>query len=78
MTSSTILSDFILELPPRGSNLSDFWTVNITNSRMDYLLRDVHHSLRGNALKFSVKAEYMPIVGFFFKVPFLVNLAHFI
>lgn len=35
---------------------------------MDYLVRDVHNSFRGAPLKFTVNVEYMPIVGFFFKV----------
>lgn len=43
---------------------------------MDYLLRDVYHSLRGNTVKFSLKTEYMPIVGFFFKVSKIPIKAH--
>ena len=68
MNSSTILTDWILELPSEMSQLKKEWTLNISNSRMDYLLRDMYHSLRGNTVKFSLKTEYMPIVGFFFKV----------
>jgi len=35
---------------------------------MEYLVRDVHFGLRGNTVKISLSIEYMPIVGYFFKV----------
>jgi hypothetical protein len=36
---------------------------------MEYLLRDVHFGLRGNTVNISLNLEYMPYVGYFFKVP---------
>ena len=62
------MTDQILELPASKTDLKEFWTIDESNMRMDYLLRDVYHSLKGNTLKFSVNIEYMPIVGFFFNV----------
>lgn len=67
-TSRSIVTDWILELPENKDDLKKEWTITVVNERFDYLVRDVYHSFRGNTLKFSVNAEYMPIVGFFFKV----------
>lgn len=35
---------------------------------MDYLVRDVYKGFKGNTIKITLNVEYMPIVGFFFKV----------
>lgn len=37
-------------------------------------MRDVHHGLKGNKLKVSLNVEYMPFVGFFFKVSFILKI----
>jgi hypothetical protein len=62
------VSDWILEIPADKAELQNKWHLNVTNERMDYLVRDVHFAFRGANLTFSVNVEYMPIVGFFFKV----------
>ncbi len=39
---------------------------------MDYLVRDVYKGFKGNTIKITLNVEYMPIVGFFFKVIFRI------
>ena len=78
LTSRSILTDFLMELPLDPRNLTQqrqHWMLEVDNSRMDYLLRDVYHNLRGTTVKLSLNAEVMPIVGFFFKVtrPFIIS-----
>lgn len=68
LNSRTIATDWILELPEDRSTLQKAWTLDVTEGRMDYLVRDVHHGLKGNTIKISLNIEYMPIVGPFFKV----------
>jgi len=58
-------------LPEDKSELQQKWTINVTEGRMDYLLRDMYFGLAGNTVKISLNAEYMPIVGYFFKVNYL-------
>jgi len=48
--------------------LKEKWTIVANDARMDYLVRDVYKGFRGNTIKISLNVEYMPIVGFFFKV----------
>jgi hypothetical protein len=52
-----MLTDFLMELPENPRNLTqqrEHWMLEVDNARMDYLLRDVHRSLRGNTLKISL------------------------
>lgn len=68
LKSRTIASDWILETPADKSRLKELWTIGANETRMDYLVRDVHHGLRGNTIKISLNVEYMPIAGIFFNV----------
>lgn len=63
-----IASDLILEVPEDKAALKKAWTLNYTDARIEYLVRDVNHNLRGTAVRVSLNVEYMPIVGPFFKV----------
>jgi hypothetical protein len=48
--------------------LKEKWTIVVNDARMDYLVRDVYKGFKGNTIKITLNVEYMPIVGFFFKV----------
>jgi hypothetical protein len=65
-----IASDWILEIPEDKAKLREAWTLNLTDAKVEYLVRDVNHHLRGTTVKASLNVEYMPIVGPFFKVGF--------
>jgi hypothetical protein len=62
-------SDWILEVPEDKSKLKEAFTLNLTDTKVEYLVRDVYHHLRGTTVKASVNIEYMPIAGIFFNVP---------
>lgn len=68
LKSRTIASDWILETPADKSRLKELWSISANETRMDYLVRDVHHGLRGNNVTISLNVEYMPIAGIFFNV----------
>jgi hypothetical protein len=51
--------------------LKEKWTIVVNDARMDYLVRDVYKGFKGNTIKITLNVEYMPIVGFFFKVLYL-------
>lgn len=68
LTSRSIASDWILEIPADKSQLAEKWVIKVSDSRMDYLVRDIYFGLKNNTLKISLNVEYMPIVGYFFKV----------
>jgi hypothetical protein len=68
LRSRMIASDWILEIPEDKSKLKEAWTLNLTDARIEYLVRDVNHKLRGQNVTVSLNAEYMPIVGKFFFV----------
>ena len=68
LRSRTIASDWILEAPADKARLKELWTIAANETRMDYLVRDVHHGLRGNTVTISLNVEYMPIAGIFFNV----------
>ena len=48
--------------------MKEKWTIVVNDARMDYLVRDVYKGFKGNTIKITLNVEYMPIVGFFFKV----------
>ena len=68
LRSRMVASDWILEIPEDKSKLKEAWTLNLTDARIEYLVRDVNHKLRGQNVTVSLNAEYMPIVGKFFSV----------
>lgn len=61
-------------MPEDKSKLQEAWTINSNDTRLEYLIRDAHHGLRGNTIKISLNIEYMPIVGPFFKVSHILSL----
>lgn len=69
LTSRMTASDWILEVPEDKSKLKEAFTLNLTDTKIEYLVRDVYHHLRGTTVKASVNIEYMPIAGIFFNVP---------
>jgi hypothetical protein len=62
-------SDWILEVPEDKTKLKEAFTLNITDTKIEYLVRDVNHNLRGMTVKVSLNIEYMPIAGIYFNVP---------
>jgi hypothetical protein len=49
-----IASDWILELPEDKAKLKEAWTLNLTDSKVEYLVRDVYHKLRGQNMTVSL------------------------
>lgn len=67
-----IISDWILESPDDRSKIQEAYTVNVKNRSIEYQIRDVYKKLAGRKIRITLKVEYMPTIGFFFKVTFIL------
>ena len=67
-----IVSDWIIESPDNRSLIPSKFNIEAKNKLIEYTVRDVHHKLRGKIVIVTLIAEYMPTVGFFFKVSVLI------
>lgn len=63
-----IASDWIIESPNDRTLVKDKFYIENKNKQIQYNVRDVHRKLRGKTVNITLNAEYMPNVGFFFKV----------
>ena len=72
LTSRTIASDWILQIPAERQKLKEKWAIVANDARMDYLVRDIYKGFKGNTIRITLNVEYMPIVGFFFKVFYVI------
>lgn len=63
-----IASDWIIESPNDRTLVKDKFHIENKNKQIQYNVRDVHRKLRGKTVNITLNAEYMPTVGFFFKV----------
>ncbi len=63
-----IASDWIIESPNDRTLVKDKFYIENKNKQIQYNVRDVHRKLRGKTVNITLNAEYMPTVGFFFKV----------
>lgn len=68
LSNRMIASDWILESPADRSKIGEKFYIDISNKQIEYNVRDVHRKLRGKTVNITLNAEYMPTVGFFFKV----------
>ena len=63
-----IVSDWIIESPEDRHLIASRFNIEVKNKLIEYTVRDVHHKLKGKSVNVTLNAEYMPTVGFFFKV----------
>lgn len=68
LSNRMIVSDWILESPADRALVKDKFYIEVNNKQVEYNVRDVYRKLRGKVLDITLNAEYMPTVGFFFKV----------
>ena len=68
LSDRMIISDWILESPDNRENVVPSYTVSVKNRSIEYQIRDVYKQLAGKKIKVSLNVEFMPTIGFFFKV----------
>lgn len=74
LSSRMVASDWIIESPGDRGLVGEKFVIDTgaAGKQIEYNVRDVHRRLRGKTVNVTLNAEYMPTVGFFFKVIYVV------